>query len=59
MSALKQPQILLTLESIPCHVPLAIRLRSVLKRLLRTYGFRCTSVAGDALDDAKPQEEPQ
>lgn len=46
----RKPQIQLTLESVPSTVPVAIRLRSVLKRLLRTYGFRCTRIDGDALD---------
>ncbi len=33
---------LLKIESMPSGVPVFIRLRHVLKRLLRTYGFRCT-----------------
>jgi hypothetical protein len=58
MTAAKRKNIL-TLESVPCDVPLASRLRSVLKRLLRTYGFRCTRIDGDALDEpaGRKQEE--
>lgn len=44
-------EIILHLISVPCDVPAPNRLRSVLKRLLRTYGFRCTRIAGDGLDD--------
>jgi hypothetical protein len=55
MTTPSKPQIILTLEALPVEgVPLAIRVRSILKRLLRDYRFRCTSVAGDGLDDAKP-----
>ncbi len=55
MSAPKHPQIVLHLEALPVeNVPLAIRVRSILKRLLRDYRFRCTRVAGDGLDDPEP-----
>lgn len=42
-------EVILHLVSVPCKVPIANRVRSVLKRLLRDYGFRSTKVAGDAL----------
>jgi hypothetical protein len=48
----KRP-IVLHLVSAPCVVPVANRLRSVLKRLLRQYGFRCIRIDGDGLDGAK------
>jgi len=51
-----KPRIILHLQSVPCDVPIVNRLRSVLKRLLRDYGFRCTRIDGDPLDDAETAE---
>jgi hypothetical protein len=52
MTAPKHPQIVLHLEALPVEgVPLAIRVRAILKRLLRDYRFRCRRIEGDALDD--------
>jgi hypothetical protein len=42
--------IILHLVSVPCEVPAANRLRSVLKRLLRDYGFRCIRIEGDGAE---------
>jgi hypothetical protein len=42
--------IILHLVSVPCEVPVANRLRSVLKRLLRDYGFRCIRIDGDGAE---------
>jgi hypothetical protein len=60
MTTPKHPQIVLHLEALPVQggLPLAVRVRSILKRLLRDYRFRCASVAGDGLDDAKPTVGP-
>jgi hypothetical protein len=60
MTTSKHPQTVLHLEALPVEgVPLAIRVRSILKRLLRDYRFRCTRIEGDALDDkpAATQDE--
>lgn len=46
-----RPLIRLTLKPLPDDVPEAIRLRHVLKRLLRTYGFRCMAI--DNVADAR------
>jgi hypothetical protein len=38
------PDIRLTLRPLPDAVPADVRLRRLLKRLLRSYGFRCVNV---------------
>jgi hypothetical protein len=38
------PTYRLTLRALPCEVPAVQRLRAVLKRLLRTFKFRCVDV---------------
>jgi len=53
-----KPKITLTLESVPCDVPVANRLRSILKRLLRSYGFRCVGMSGNGLDEPKTPPTP-
>jgi hypothetical protein len=53
-----KPQIVLHLEALPVEgVPLAVRVRSVLKRLWRDYRFRCVRIDGDALDDGPAEGE--
>lgn len=44
---------LLTLASTPSELPAEIRLKGVLKRLLRTYDFRCERV-----EELKPPAGP-
>ena len=39
-----QPTFVLTLRALPSDVPVVVRLRGVLKRLLRGYGFRCVTI---------------
>ena len=46
------PRILLTLEPLPSHVPVALRLRQLLKPALRRDRLKCVHVEGDALDEA-------
>ncbi len=38
------PEYVVTLRALPSSIPAAVRLRHVLKRLLRTYSMRCTSI---------------
>ncbi len=55
----QHPRYRLLIEALPSEVPVVVRLRCVLKRLLRTFGFRCVEVlevpAGD--DTALAVEE--
>jgi hypothetical protein len=53
MTRPRRPRIILTLEPLPLTppgAPLAVRIRSVLKRLLRSYRFKCVALTGDVED---------
>jgi hypothetical protein len=54
----------LTVEALPDDVPAAVRLRSLLKRALRSFRLRCVSVAPAAKTSATataqdPEQEDQ
>jgi hypothetical protein len=55
-----RPRFELLLEDLGGEVPLAIRLRSALKRLSRSFGFKCLRVAEvpTAAEDLVPAEAP-
>jgi hypothetical protein len=48
---MSKPQLILTLEPLPCSVPVRIRVRQLLKTALRRDRLRCVRVNGDALDE--------
>ena len=48
----------LQLQSLPSALPSPIRLRRVLKSLLRTYAFRCTSVSQADVEAPKCESSP-
>jgi hypothetical protein len=50
-----KPQIILTLEPIPHEIPVAIRLRQLLKTALRRDRLRCVRIDGDGLDEPHDQ----
>jgi hypothetical protein len=51
--AAKDKTVILTLVPLKSDVPLANRVRSLLKRALRDYRLRCTHIGGDALTEEK------
>lgn len=54
-----EPDIHLTLRPLPDTVPVAVRLRHVLKRLLRDHRFRCIRIDWHkAPEDAQEGEQP-
>jgi hypothetical protein len=57
-TAPKPGEIVLVLRPMPCNVPVAIRLRQLLKTALRRDRLRCVKVDGDALDD-KPGDKQE
>jgi hypothetical protein len=48
----------LTIRPLPDRTPVEIRLRHVLKRLLRSYGFRCVSCRPDQPNQRNENETP-
>jgi len=47
----ERERFILELEALPDEVPVANRLRFVLKRLLRQFGFKCVGLSGTLPDD--------
>jgi hypothetical protein len=53
-----KPTVVITLEALPSEIPVAARVRSLLKTALRRDRLRCVRIGGDALADAQTTPEP-
>jgi hypothetical protein len=45
--------IIIHLEAMPCEVPVAIRVRQLLKTALRRHRLRCVRIDGDSLGESE------